>query len=259
MSVRRFILGSILVFSGLTLGLAAPATGQDCPPDSVHAGTVCADKFEASVWLTTDVAVIALIRAGTVTLADLSTAGATQLGLAEGDLIANGCPNTGNGCTNVFAVSIEGVLPAGFVSWFQALAAARNSGKRLLTNAEWQAAALGTPGGAPCIVDSTGPEPTGTPGCVSDVGAFDMVGNVHEWVADWVPRSSACIPSMFPETRDLNCLAGATTDFGPGALYRGGGGFDFPGGSGIFAGVFAVDGRRTPVFPGSYVGFRAGR
>jgi hypothetical protein len=32
---------------------------------------------------------------------------------------------------NVYAVSIAGVDPASFVTWFQALATARNSGKRL--------------------------------------------------------------------------------------------------------------------------------
>jgi formylglycine-generating enzyme required for sulfatase activity len=27
--------------------------------------------------------------------------------------------------------------------------------------------------------------------CESSDGAFDMVGNLFEWVADWVPRSTA--------------------------------------------------------------------
>ena len=39
--------------------------------------------------------------------------------------------------------------PSGFFSWFQAAAAARNSFKRLPTNAEWTVAALGTPDGIP--------------------------------------------------------------------------------------------------------------
>jgi Sulfatase-modifying factor enzyme 1 len=110
-------------------------------------------------------------------------------------------------------VSIPGVTPAAKVSWFQALAAARNSGKRLPTNAEWQAAALGTPDGAPCRVTSApgGPLLTGTPGCVSDVGAFDMVGNVWEWVAEWVPISTACpgwlLDGVGFKSDDTNCLA----------------------------------------------------
>src|SRR5204862_59433 len=76
-----------------------------------------------------------------------------------------------------------------------------NSGKRLLTNAEWQAAALGTPDGPPCFVDKAddeGPAPTGTPGCTSDVGAYDMVGNVSEWVADWIDRKDANVCTTWP-------------------------------------------------------------
>jgi len=156
-----------------------------CPPDSVRSGTTCIDKYEASVWQTTDAPTIAKIKDGTVTLANLLAGGATQLGLAPGDLAAAGCPATGNGCTGVYAVSIPGVEPAHDLTWFQAAAAAHNAGKRLPTNAEWHAAALGTPDGATCIVDAAGPVLTGTAGCVSDAGAFDMVGNLWEWVADW--------------------------------------------------------------------------
>src|SRR4051812_40618467 len=43
-----------------------------CPPDSaLVGGTICVDKYEASVWETTNASVIAKIKAGTVTLADL--------------------------------------------------------------------------------------------------------------------------------------------------------------------------------------------
>src|SRR5205085_2914595 len=144
--------------------------------------------------------VVDRIRAGTVTLADLNQIGATQLAIAFMDLIDGGCPITGNGCKDVYAVSIPGVLPAGFLSWFQALAAARNSFKRLPTNAEWQAAALGTPdpgsdnGLTDCNTTTDALSLTGArSNCVSDVGAFDMVGNVWEWVADAVPHSQEAI------------------------------------------------------------------
>jgi hypothetical protein len=226
-----------------------------CSADMVKVGPTCIDKYEASVWFTQDATVIQKIRFGTVTAADLTAAGAFQLGLQAGGLEAFGCPTTGNGCkaANVYAVSIPGVLPARFITWFQAAAAARNAGKRLPTNAEWQVAALGTPDGV-CNVSSGGPTATGSlPGCVSEVGAFDMVGNLWEWVADWVPRTPAC-GSWGSFSDDTQCLAGAATTGAPGALVRGGSFFD-----GTGAGVFAVDGGSTPSSADVSVGFRAAR
>jgi hypothetical protein len=120
-----------------------------CPPDSVKAGTVCIDKYEASIWEVpaASVALVQKIKAGTVTLAELQ-AQAFQRGAMADDYGA-GCPDTGNGCTNHYVVSIPGVTPSRFMTWPQAAAAARNAGKRLPTNAEWQVAALGTPNLAP--------------------------------------------------------------------------------------------------------------
>ncbi|MGH7408970.1 MAG: SUMF1/EgtB/PvdO family nonheme iron enzyme [Candidatus Methylomirabilales bacterium] len=215
------------------------------------------------MWTTTDAAVIQKIKDGTVSLNDL--AGATQLGLAAGDLL-NDCATTGNGCTDVYAVSIPGVKPARFITWFQAAAAARNAGKRLPTNAEWQAAALGTPDEADDNLDTcnttsdgiVGNDPVDTGSrmkCSSNVGAFDMVGNLWEWAADWVPRSTGCVTALF--AGDLNCLAGADnsgTGTGPGALVRGGS-FNF----GTGAGVFAVVGGVTPAQEFDNFGFRAAR
>ncbi len=230
-------------------------TGTVCPPSMVRSGAICIDRYEASVWETTNATVIAKIRAGTVTLAELVAAGAVQRG-ATGDDYGTGCPDTGNGCKNFYAVSIAGVTPSRELTWFQAAAAARNAGKRLPTNAEWQAAALGTPDGAPCIVTGGVVRPTGTAGCVSDVGAFDIVGNLWEWVADWVPPATSCSPPLFGV--DFNCMTidptAAFTPIGPGALIRGGGFFD---GSG--AGVFAVFGNAALAVGSSVVGFRAAR
>ena len=237
---------------GLWLGLAEAAK---CPPDAVQVGPTCVDRYEASVWKATDAGLIAKIRKGNVKLADLAAAGATQYGLAEGDLADNGCPRNGNGCTDFYAVSIAGVTPSRFITWLQAAAAARNAGKRLPTNAEWQAAALGTPDGAPCIVNAADPGPTGTPGCESDIGAFDMVGNLSEWVADWVPRSASC-PGWGAFSDDLMCLAGADeapVPPGPGALLRGGSFLTLVGG----AGVFSVIGLNPPSVSINGSGFRA--
>ncbi|MBZ0169140.1 Serine/threonine-protein kinase pkn1 [Candidatus Methylomirabilis lanthanidiphila] len=248
--------------TGVT-GPAGPAFPITCPPDAVLVGTTCIDKYEASVWQTADAALIAKIKDGTVTLADMTGAGATQLGLAIGDLAAAGCPDTGNGCGDFYAVSIPGVTPSASITWFQAATAARNAGKRLPTNAEWQAAALGTPdtagaddGSTTCNTDNRAPGVTATgsrSACVSDVGAFDMVGNLWEWVADWTPLSTACITDLFG-SGDWNCLAGASLTAGPGALLRGGGWNE-----GSDAGVFAVVGSDVPWYASSGIGFRCAR
>jgi len=256
----RWMSGIWVVFFGFYLGLATPAAGAaaKCPADSVKVGTVCVDKYEASVWETANASLIKKIKAGKVTEAQLLAGGAIQRGVSSDDYP---CNNNGNDCTTIFAVSIPGVTPSSRITWFQAQQAAANSGKRLLTNAEWQMAAAGTPdpgtdnettdcniGGPPFAVTDTGSRSN----CDSRFGVFDMVGNLWEWVADWVPSSTACVPALF--AGDLNCLAGASTTSGPGALVRGG---DFLDGS--FAGVFAVGGLGTPSVADSGIGFRAAR
>lgn len=81
-------------------------------------------------------------------------------------------------------------LPARWVTWFQAEALCRASGKRLPTGSEWLAAARGTGGStgeAECHIGA-GTEPrdiSAGSACVSDWGARDMVGNVWEWTAEW--------------------------------------------------------------------------
>jgi hypothetical protein len=235
------------------------ATNPRCPPDSVRAGTVCIDKYEMSIWETTDARLIRKIRNGTVTLADLIAGGAIQHGKSFDDY-APGCPNDAAGCMHFYAVSIEGVIPSGFANWFQAAAAARNSGKRLPTNAEWQVAALGTPDGSLEICRVGGePDlaPTGSrPGCVSDVGAFDMVGNILEFVGDWVPRSISLFscPGWSGFSNNDQCLAGAEVEGPPGAILRGGG--TQQGGA---AGPFYINGGNPPTTQGVNYGYRAAR
>lgn len=236
----------------LSLGFVAPALAAKCPKDSVEVGNVCVDLYEASVWETTDTQTINKIQKGRIDEAADLAGNATQRGATSDDYGA-GCPPTGNGCVDFYAVSIPGVTPSRFLTWFQAAAACANAGKRLLTNQEWQVAALGTPDGAPCVISFGNPGPTGTAGCVSNRGTFDMVGNVGEWVADWVPVSTTCTTPLFG-TDDLNCLAGASTTSGPGALIRGGDRF-----FGSLAGVFHVNGSNQPSFAHSFLGFRCAR
>jgi hypothetical protein len=253
---------------GLSFGVASPALAgfpktpiKKCADDAVVAGTVCLDTYEASVWRVTDPAVVKKIQKGKATLADLG--GSTQLGTGSDDYAP--CTDNGQNCANdIYAVSLQGVTPATYITWFQAQEACANAAKRLPTSAEWQVGANGTPdtGGADngttdCNTDNLAPGVTLTgarSGCVSARGAFDMVGNLYEWVADWVPRSTAC-PGWGGFSDDEMCLSGAsTTANGPGALLRGGLGF----GSGAFAGPLAVAAGVASASDGG-LGFRCAR
>jgi hypothetical protein len=197
--------------------------------EMIRMGGVCIDKYEASIW-------------------NAPRGGAQITGAIP-------CNANGQNCTNIYARSVAGVQPRVSITWFQAQAALRNSGKRLPTNAEWQMAALGTPDGSPCNVNSGGPVVTGSSlGCASTAGALDMVGNVWEWVADWVPQSTVC-PGWGPFSDDQMCLAGAsTTAPGPGAVFRGG-----SWGDGTFAGPFTVLGNLEPWASVFNIGFRGAR
>src|SRR5262245_10740083 len=214
-------------------------TRSACAMDAVAAGTVCMDRYEASVWrvpnpTTTNAPLVRSIRSGMATQAGLMAGGATQLGV-EGDDYAP-CTDDGQTCANdIYAVSLPSVVPSAFLTWFQAQEACANAGKRLPTNAEWQVAANGTPDPGPddgttdCNTADVNEGGSGSvtltggrSGCVSARGAFDMVGNLAEWVADWAPASTAC-PGWASFSNDTMCLAGAsTTTNAPGALVRGG-------------------------------------
>jgi len=235
-----------------------------CAPDAVIAGARCIDKFEASVWrvpnpTTANAPLVAKIQKGTATGADLSVAGARQLGTAGDDY--EPCTDQGESCADLYAVSLLSRGPSAFVTWFQAQEACANSGKRLPTSAEWQVAANGTPdpgpddGVADCntghfpFVDGTGARRR----CVSARGAFDMVGNLEEWTADWVAATQICTGwGVFSD--DYMCLGGASeTDTTPDALLRGG---SYT--SGLRAGPLAVRARPPSIQPNS-IGFRCAR
>jgi hypothetical protein len=213
---------------------AATPLGQ-CPTldptdEMIWVGGVCVDKYESSIW-------------------DAPVGGNQITGPVP-------CASNGQDCDNIWARSVLGVVPRANITWFQAQAALANSGKRLPKNAEWQMAARGTPDHpGDCNTDSSGPQPAGNElFCVSDFSVFDMVGNLWEWVADWVPFSTGC-PGWGTASDDYMCLSGASTMFeSPGALLRGGNWFDE--GS---AGPLAVLGNFSPIGSSSDIGFRGAR
>ena len=167
-----------------------------------------------------------------------------------------------------------------------------NVGKRLLTNAEWQAAAAGTPdpglgadpaGMTTCntnhalgtdpgsIVDTGSSEGQATE-CVSNWGIIDMVGNIAEWTADWMldngPRgdNGSTGPVFGNDRTNVGGTANAVGADGTvgGANNGQVGNSTFPaavlrGGDTNdqdFAGVFSIDSARAPSHTSIFVGFR---
>lgn len=171
-------------------GLVEASLDPSCPLGMITSGDVCIDRYEASLVL--------------------------EGGGSHSPYIHPTEP--------VRAVSIEGAVPQGYIDADTAEAACAAAGKRLCTDAEWLRACRGAadhlypygdrnqPGacndarashpaieyfgtsdpsvfsmlGHPCILQvPNGIQTTGAhPSCVTDDGAFDMMGNLHEWTAD---------------------------------------------------------------------------
>jgi hypothetical protein len=123
------------------------------------------------------------------------------------------------GSASMRARSLRGAVPQGYISGTQAAAACANAGKRLCTDDEWRRACRGPDNliypygntrevgvcndhrdvhpavelfGSVTMLDSPlinqlhdTVDPTGSrTGCVTAEGAYDMMGNLHEWTAD---------------------------------------------------------------------------
>jgi len=233
---RGFSSVAVTSLFGMAFLVAAPATAhfKKCPKDAVLVGTLCMDTYEAGAWQVPDPTgnnkgLVKKIQKGAVkNAAELVSNGATLLGQGGDDFAP--CGDRGEGCADVFAVSLPDVIPSAYVTWFQAQQACANSGKRLPTSAEWQMAVIGTPDP---VTDNTTTDcnvqtlneavPTGSrASCVSNAGIYDMVGNLHEWVADWVQRSTGIPGWDSIGSNDYNSFAGASTTSIPAALLRGG-------------------------------------
>ena len=262
------LLAAVALAAGTAVA-GGPPSGPvtKCPVDSVVSGAGCMDRYEASVWrvpnpTTTNAGLVARIQQGKATIELLMAAGASLLGTTSDDYAP--CADSGQNCADdIYAVSLPRVTPSAFITWFQAQQACTNSRKRLPSSAEWQAAATGTQDPGPdnettdCNTTLFATVLTGSrSSCVSSRGAFDMVGNLNEWVADWVPRSTGCgeWSAEVSPTDDSQCLAGAATTGEPGALLRGGH-FGFK----TQAGPLFIDGTNSPSASSFSIGFRCVR
>lgn len=177
-------------------GLEEESWDAACPLGMVTVEGFCIDRFEASL---------------------------VELG-ADGTELGSWSPFHNPGTRRVRAVSLRGAVPQGYISGDQAADACAEAGKRLCDDDEWLRACQGSAGttypygdepqpgvcndarddhpvieyfgtseewiwselGNACIsqipdsLDTTGENP----GCVSEDGAFDMMGNLHEWTSD---------------------------------------------------------------------------
>lgn len=270
--MQRLVLVLALIFS---ITFAANSLAASCPKDSVPVARLCVDKYEASVWETTNKNTIRKIRKGRVKDATQLDGVATQRGVGSNDDYP--CLDNGNNCADIYAVSIPGVKPSGNLTWFQAAAACANADKRLLTNQEWTVAAAGTPdpgtddNSTDCNITDNGfpendPVRTGSRSkCVSRWGTYNMVGNMWEWIADWLQGNTAPYTSsggtagpnygndFLFGSNPTAAFQGSGQNF-PAALCRGG---HFGDGEG--AGVFTVGIDAAPSFSGHELGLRCAR
>ncbi len=221
--------------------ITALENGSGCPTGMVAVGPICVDIYEAVV---EDV-----VNGGYV-----SDLGAAAL-----------CNANGNDCKGkIIARSVAGQLPTTNITWFQAQQACAAAGKRLLTNAEWQMAAAGTDDsdpatGGPCnIGTSTVANTDGNPSCVSNWNVINMVGNVQEWVADWVPGNGTYGTNTATTNYGSDVIttgpAATTGSFFPAAVYRGGGNGTVAG-----PGVFTYSSGVGPDQAFGSVGFRCAK
>jgi formylglycine-generating enzyme required for sulfatase activity len=244
--IRRRIVATAIVLLGLSTVVAAGEAVAACAGDAVAVGRLCVDKYEASVW------------------SNPPQPGAdpgTQYGVTGDDYP---CDDNGQNCDQIYAGSLVGARPSGYATWFQAQQACANVGKRLLTNAEWQMAVQGTPDAGPDdgVADCNTGSLTGAfvasgsrTKCKSIYGAYDMVGNLWEWVADWVPRSDFSCTGWGQLSDDSMCFSGVDpTKTGPGALIRG-----EASGDRQHAGPLAISAVIPPSFGVDNVGFRCAR
>jgi len=220
-----------------------------CPSDMTLVGNFCIDTYEAS-------------------LHDAATGG-TQIPASTCDITGSNCMM--GAATSIFAQSSATTIPNA-ATWFQALQACANVGKRLPTNAEWTTAAAGANALMASVTGSGGTSdcqiagdtlanfraPTATNNCTSAYGVVDMIGNAGEWTADWVQGADTASgasnsidgnhsAAFGGDAVDDVVIAANNTGGGlfPAAIFRGG-----QANEGAGAGEFAIGFNAPPTFTG---------
>lgn len=167
--------------------------------EMVRVGSVCVDKYEASVWSET------VAGEQIVQEQSCNTNPVNCYCHPDGSNCSRLLPGGEKNSNAIFARSVKGVKAAAHFTWFQAQQACANVGKRLLSNAEWQMAVAGTnksncdvdDGNSPAL-DDTGENVQ----CISNWGVNDMVGGLWERVADWVQGKG--VQKTLPDGSNVN-------------------------------------------------------
>ncbi len=169
-------------------------------------------------------------------------------------------------------VSKEDVIPWRFITRDQAMQACARVGKRLPTNAEWYQLSLGMADTENnCNVSSGSLNVSGKNTlCISPSGAYDLVGNVWEWVSDDIIdglyNNRTLPPTGYVSQIDVAGMAvvSSSTEIelfgkdyfwskadGAYGIIRGGF-YD----SGTDAGIYTVHADTLPTVAGTAIGFR---
>ncbi|MFC1678494.1 SUMF1/EgtB/PvdO family nonheme iron enzyme [Patescibacteria group bacterium] len=131
-------------------------------------------------------------------------------------------------------VSVQDRVPWRNISQDQAALACAKAGKRLPTNKEWLQAALGTPDYGldgdinDCHTRNNWPQQPGLTGtginCKSSAGAYDMVGNLWEWVEgavnDGIYEDKKLPKSGYVDSMDGGSMPGITNPNQPNDNYN---------------------------------------
>lgn len=166
--------------------------------------------------------------------------------------------------------SVAEVVPAVFTTFHQAQTFCARRGGRLPSSLEWFEAALGTPDGDQCNLDSNLVAAGSYESCVSARGAVDMVGNAWEWidapVENRVYDGATLPPSGYVTAADRSGVAMAT-DSRPDPLFNKDYFWSLPEGrlvmmrggfyrSGDDGGIYSVHADMEPSFTSAAIGFR---